>query len=341
MLGRWDEQKGLKQQFQAPLKDFVVQKLAFQMHRRKRTSMPIEEASQIIRRELSSRGYEADVAQLTSEIVSRSGLFRALDGVIEFRHQLVQEFFAGRAIDSLGFVESVVSDEWWRRALVFYFGDNPEQVGRLKAVSDVVAKLEPHEIFEAAETIGLALQACYLAQLNPKMELWKWVVDALCVSEDAAIRAADPKNERPWITFVGLHISARDSVALSNLANQIPGLATWLKDESPNNGVSAEKRMYWTILGLIESGDIENAAALCHDFKPTDPRYLLGIHLGAMLAHIVRPITTEKRVAAKGICEQIAPRVEHLRRQMLTELKSELLELKRGAIEIVEEEPQV
>ena len=39
MLGRWDEQKGLSQQIQAPLKDFLLQQVAYHLHTGDRLSM--------------------------------------------------------------------------------------------------------------------------------------------------------------------------------------------------------------------------------------------------------------------------------------------------------------
>jgi len=39
MLGRWDAEKGMKQQFHFGLKDFLLQRIAFEMHRRRTTTM--------------------------------------------------------------------------------------------------------------------------------------------------------------------------------------------------------------------------------------------------------------------------------------------------------------
>jgi predicted NACHT family NTPase len=92
MLGRWDEEKGLKYQYQAPLKDFVLTKIAFHVHRHRKTSILRSEAEEIARVELQTRGHEAAVEQMLSEIFDRSGLFRISGSEIEFRHHLLQEF---------------------------------------------------------------------------------------------------------------------------------------------------------------------------------------------------------------------------------------------------------
>ena len=68
MLGRWDERKGLRQQYQAPLKDFVLTRLAFNMHTSRKVSISRIEANEIIRDELVQRGHEEDVPSLLDEI---------------------------------------------------------------------------------------------------------------------------------------------------------------------------------------------------------------------------------------------------------------------------------
>ena len=47
MLGRWDQNKGLAQQYQAPLKDFIITKVAYEMHRREVTNIKLEEFNEI------------------------------------------------------------------------------------------------------------------------------------------------------------------------------------------------------------------------------------------------------------------------------------------------------
>lgn len=67
MLGRWDEGKGLASQYQAPLKDFVLTRLAYDLHSRRETSMPVGDIRRKIADELASRGYKADTELLTED----------------------------------------------------------------------------------------------------------------------------------------------------------------------------------------------------------------------------------------------------------------------------------
>lgn len=124
MLGRWDEKKGFKHQYQAPLKDFVLTKIAFSLHNSKVTSISRIEAEAIAKNELKKRGHDANVEDMLSEIFDRSGLFRIVGSEIEFKHHLLQEFFAGRGIESPEFiklssyrrmVETCLSLLFWRK----------------------------------------------------------------------------------------------------------------------------------------------------------------------------------------------------------------------------------
>jgi hypothetical protein len=120
MLGRWDQRKGMSQQYQAPLKDFLLKTMALRMHRERVNAYPLEQFNEIIEGELKGLGYEADIDILSEELVYRSGLLRLDSGEVSFRHFIFQEFFAGRAIQDVTFIKTVCMDEWWRKALVFY-----------------------------------------------------------------------------------------------------------------------------------------------------------------------------------------------------------------------------
>lgn len=52
MLGRWDATKGFKQQYHAPLKDFILTKVAFEMHKQRVTRIGVERFDHILTTEL-------------------------------------------------------------------------------------------------------------------------------------------------------------------------------------------------------------------------------------------------------------------------------------------------
>ena len=73
MLGRWDSTKGLGQQYHAPLKDFLLRSIAFDMHRQRMTALSLQEFQSVIRAELEHRGRQPDCEQLLDEILNRFG----------------------------------------------------------------------------------------------------------------------------------------------------------------------------------------------------------------------------------------------------------------------------
>jgi len=185
MLGRWDEEKGLSQQYQAPLKDFLLTRLAFLMHSKNVTKISIRDFYDTMEREASKRGHKLVEDQLIDEILNRSGLLKTSGGDVEFRHLFLQEFFAGRGIKSIDDVKTLVHTEWWKRPIVFFFGDRPSDIRGLEEVIDSIPDSQTVERFGAATTLGLATQACYLSEVEEKIHAWQWVASAYheCKSE--------------------------------------------------------------------------------------------------------------------------------------------------------------
>lgn len=338
MLGRWDESKGLKHQYQAPLKDFILTRIAFKMHANKQTSILRDDAELIVQTELKTRGHEADIELILSEIFGRSSLFRVSGNEIEFRHHILQEFFAGRGIESPEFVKAVVTDEWWKGALVFYFGANPNKIDLLKGVIEAVSGIEPIKLLQAATTIGLALQACYLSPVLDKIEIWKWVALALGKAQKRNLDLFDPGTKYPQSSMIHYYLYSRDSVALSHLKSNITNLTAWIKELAIGEEELAELKQFWLIVGLIECGDIDEADKLIKNFYPKDMRLLIAIHLGCYLALEIRPISKKEKEYAKSICTRLNSKIEPYMAQLVKEMGSQLLEIRNGEIKAIDDE---
>lgn len=334
MLGRWDESKGLSQQYQAPLKDFVCQRIAFKMHKGEKTRISYPELRDLVKSLLTERGYTTDSDIILSEIVQRSGLFRRIGDEVEFRHHLLQEFFAGRAILDTEFIESVVGNDWWTRPIVFYYGDNPEDVNSLaELASKTLGK--PELLFTAGTAIGLALQACYLSEVDKKLDLWKLVCTALAISTVKLTRSDGKGRRYPLNRFIVHYLMGRDSTALTNLRGDISRVRAWwgncnLSDPGEHDAIG-----FWLLVGLVEIGDFDDVANILKSYNPKDKRYLLALYLGCFLSAEVRALDREDQTKARAIVEELAPKVEYLRGEFLEEFRNELLEIRKGKIEEV------
>jgi hypothetical protein len=337
MLGRWDEAKGLRQQYQAPLKDFVLTKLAFSMHSQNRTSLSREDAESLVRRELLVRGHEEDAGTLLDETFERSGLFRIVEDNVEFRHLLLQEFFAGRGIESVDQVKQFVSQEWWKRALVFYFGDNPQRIDVLReSMSSILANADAR--LAAASTVGLALQACYLSPVVEKLAVWRWVNNTVSGAMEHFIRSIEPEGRLPTLSFVHYYLYARDATALSNLRGHMSELIEWCSQDEGTEPFHPERRTFWLISGLIESGDLETAENLIKKFRPTDLRLLLALNLGAFFTAKIRPVSQRDKRIAMDIVMRLDEPISGLRAELTKEFDSVLLEMRNGRPTAIEHE---
>jgi NACHT domain len=335
MLGRWDEEKGLSLQYQAPLKDFILQRLAFHMHTMNTTAISREEAERIACLVLQERGHDVNGNGLLSEIFDRSGLFRIHGGTIEFRHHLLQEFFAGRGIPSPDYISKVIASEWWKRAVVFYFGENPQSISLLKSAMQSVDAPSATGMIEAASTVGLALQACYLSPVSEKMEVWKWVVDVLGKNHRLAGAQEDPEGKFPLAHYFNAYLYVRDSVASSHLKQNLSQLQLWAKENYINdiNNIQNDERLFWLLVGLIESGDLAEAEIVIKNNSPKNTEQLLAIFLGCHLAKEVRPLDKFQKEHAKAICDKLLIKTQPYAQLLFKEYGTLLLEYRNGKID--------
>ena len=335
MLGRWEATKGLGQQYHAPLKDFILRQIAYKMHSREITNININEFTSIVNKELLKRGHKADIPQLINEIVNRSGLFHIFDDRIEFRHLLLQEFYAGRGIPATDNVEILISNEWWQRAIVFYFGENPSDSHALHSIVNNLNSRPIEEIFTATLTLGLALQACYLVEVTEKTDVLKWVIERISEAKEPFLRITDKNQRFPISRFLDYYLFGRDSVACNILEDKAEEIKKSLQEKKlpPEQ---KELNDFWIIVGLLESGLLKKAEMLIKKFKPKDTRLLLAIHLGCFIIQNLRVTTQENQKIAARISESLSNLVQVYRKQILQEFKTELLEVRRGQIEAIE-----
>jgi hypothetical protein len=337
MLGRWDETKGLAHQYQAPLKDFLLRNIAFRMHEQRTTSLTRETFEKQVSHELAVRGYTANAKQILHEILDRSGLFRVIGENVEFRHHLLQEFFAGRGILSIDFIKKVISDEWWKRAIVFYFGENPGDISALRNVIQAVAVGSAGEAFEAVTAVGLALQACYLSEVTEKLDVWKWVASTLASTADGLLESLEDSQRFPLTNFLYYYLVGRDSVALSNLRDHYRDIEQWAEtDSSLHSEKDSEARRFWLISALVEVRALDAAEKLIKMFKPKDQRHWLAIYLGCRINAEVRLSAGPQKNKAAEICAALEPRVQSLRGLLLKEFGTQLLEMRKGKIAAVD-----
>ncbi len=334
MLGRWGKSKGLSHQYHAPLKDFLLQRIAFVMHSRNDNTIQEGECRALIETELRERGHEADVDIIFDEIVNRSGLLRQHECELSFPHHLLQEFFAGRAIPSVEFLGRVVSDLWWTKAIVFYFGENPDDSNGLKALRDGLQGVIGADEFQSAITVGLAAQACYLMKSNDKSDAVRWVVKTLSNCKTDAVN--DFSNHYPGMEIMPLvfyYMYGRDAVAakvISDVAAKFQSEAN--EDFSKLNEVEA----FWCIAGLLEARHLEQALEYIKKYNPSETKLLLALHIGAKYVSEIHVTSKQNKRIAKEIVAHIEPRIEFMFPDVVKELKGLLLEMQMGKVVNIE-----
>lgn len=321
MLGRWDSKKGFSQQFEGPLKHRLLGDLALYLHSQGLTSIPADECEGYLRQrleKLTDSGEKIDV--LLDELVNRSGLLRFGEKGIEFRHLLLQEYFAGCAIKDSVVILPYMGDEWWRRVIVFYFGSNPDDSDGLLSTA-VDSKLNSAaEKFCAAVTVGLASQACYFVDIPDRVEVLHWVCQTLADNLDED--SSDTKY--PLNEFLVNYLMGRDAVASEIIKYLIPK-ADACCDQS-------EIYHFWVIVGLIEAGNLEAAFVSIKGKLVKDARLLIALYMGSFATSKARITSKDTKKVADNLCEYLEPYVAHHRKELLKEFRSILLEARGGKL---------
>ena len=338
MLGRWDASKGLGQQYHSPLKDFLLRTIAFEIHRRRETSVSRHEFGKMVQTQLVRLGHDLNLDTLIEELLDRSGLFRVVDSTVEFRHHLLQEFFAGRGVPSQQILETYVGEDWWQRAVVFHFGEHPDDVASLRSAVASAGSRTEAEQFRAAIAVGLALQACYLVDATDRVDVLKWVIEAIAASKEPFMAAVGNEGKRPLVAFVSYYLSGRDSVACSVPESLRTRLEVAIGDGASGDD-ERDTRRFWLIVGALESDNLAEADRLSRGFNPDDDRLALGIHLGAFFVQHLRVSSESDRKVAAKISKRFESRLLGLRKQLYDEFKSEVLEIRDGSIAALPESP--
>jgi hypothetical protein len=338
MLGRWDQEKGLDQQINTPVKDFLLRQIAYRMHARRETEVSVTEFRALALEELDARGYSASADDLLNEIIDRSGLFREKGEVLEFRHHMLQEFFAGRGIPSLDDVKAVVHDDWWRRPVIFFFGDNPERVDQLFEVVTSAHGIDSLRNFDVAMTAGLALQACYLGNANEKLDLWKWVASSLGLGISDFVESRTAYESYPQLSFLLAHLIARESVALSLLKARSSEIVAWACERDDLGQDESNQRLFWLATGLLEVGDLDTFTSLLPKIQMLPAENQFALYSTCGLIERVRAVPPSTKKLAKQAQRALVESVLSIGHEVAAELGSQLLEYRQGKLVAIEEE---
>jgi hypothetical protein len=324
MLGRWDEKKGFAQQYQARLKGHILSNFAFTLQVEGRKTFSRDEFELFARKYLASINLDADLQVVIGEIVDRSGLLRGDSNELEFKHHLLQEFFAAQGVPSADFIKNNIGDEWWQNPSVFYFGAHPDSVEDLLDIASDPSVCAS----EAFVAVGLALQACYLSRLDDKATVWRWVVEGGAVYVQQQL-AKNPKY--PIMEFLQGYLYARDAVALSGIERDPGGIKRWIV-EGLCPAATAELRRFWYVVALVELGRFDEVERFVQEHPFENGLLATGVHYGCYFASEVRLMDQRQRSAAQKTCDLLEAQVAPYRHDILREFKGQLLEYRRGGV---------
>lgn len=334
MLGRWDEKKGLSQQYQHRVKDKLVSDFAYKLHMEGRSDFSRSDFIEFSKEILQSIHLVADLDVMVSEILDRSGLFRG-DSTLEFRHHLLQEYFASRGIPDVSHVRKVISHDWWRNVVVFYFGGKPD------SVQDLLDLATSSDVPEDSSfiAVGLALQACYLSKIEDRIEVWKWV-NGMAAKATVKWFADDWSSQKyPVTSAISEYLEAREALPLNGLSNPEFTLKEWCA--STETDADRELRLFWLAVGLAELNEFDELKKLIDSNLITRPLLLTAIHFGCFFAEKIKVMSDSQAQAARKICSDLDSKVAVMRHQVTREFRGQLLEYRKGGVVALDEQEVV
>jgi energy-coupling factor transporter ATP-binding protein EcfA2 len=331
MLGRWDERKGLGQQYQAKIKDELLSEFAFQLHLEGRSDFRRQEFIEFAESRLKEVNLTTDISIVVPEILDRSGLLRG-DEDVEFRHHLIQEYFAAKGMPGQQFIRDNISNDWWRNSIVFYFGARP------KAVLDLLdaATFRADSDGEAFIAVGLALQACYMSKLEDRLDVWKWVNSSAC--KYVSVKDDIGSQKYPVTTFLQKYLEARDALALTGIEKQESEIEKWCL--SP--GFDVESHQFWYAVGLCELGEFGRLDEFIARVEWSDSFHQTSIHFGCYFALHMKDLSDVQKKSIGNVLRRLGPAVAMNRARITEEFRGQLLDYKRGGVIALDDvEPEV
>ncbi|PPU10084.1 NACHT domain-containing protein [Xanthomonas arboricola] len=325
MLGRWDEKKGLSQQYQSKVKDHLLSTFAFELQSSGFSKFSRSTFEDFARKKLDAMNLSTDLNVMLSEILDRSGLLRGDVEEMEFKHHLLQEFFAAKGVPNSEYIRGVINDEWWRNSIVFYFGGQPDNVTDLLDIATASGTL-PEQAYMA---IGLALQACYLSRIDERIDVWKWVINS---AGRASALVLEEKTDYPIAEFLSHYLEARDSVALGGVERSEFSIEQWINDVDANTSRQIDLKKFWYATSLIELGEFRVLEDLLKVSPLLDDMLATAIHFGCYFSREVRSVPELERQHADNVVKLLDAKVAHLRVKVVEEMKGQLLEYKRSGV---------
>ena len=256
MLGRWDQSKGIALQFHIPLKKFLLAHVAFGMHEDRHWEIGEKEFKNRVTNFLEERGIDTDDSENVYDEIRRSRLITYKPEGVSFSHPMLQEFFAGIAIQDSAYINKQVAKRHWSKAIMFYFGSSSDRTGELKEVLGHTAKKQLVRFDEEAirlRTVGISLQTCYRGLANDRIEIWEDLIKRLA-SLTQKFLSNLPESLFPIHEWVYYSLDMRYAVPLSLLKNKKFTERLWEKAGS-TTGEDHETDMYlffWRIIALID-----------------------------------------------------------------------------------------
>lgn len=197
-LGRWDESRNIKLEFEWKVKQFILMSLAWEMQNKLTRSVTLDEFNSLINDVSRQRGLSVNTEFFIRELKERTEIMvSSEDEFFEFKHRSFQDYFVGLKLsasaNSIDHIVAYFNDIWWSQSIFFACGQKPESDEYIKAILSRPVSVDKKLSY--AIGLGTLTQAAYLAPVETKVTVSQMVLDVLVADWDDTARKYEFPDE--------------------------------------------------------------------------------------------------------------------------------------------------
>lgn len=176
-LDRWDESKGIGNQYKYEQTKLILSYIAYKIHIDGQSTISEADLKDILKDLRSEYNYDElnDITKFIAHLKSRNGVFNydEYSQTFSFYNHYFQEFFVSLGIEDDG--DAIFFDnffnQWWENAVVFYCGRYPKRDSFITKASKKVLPVELREKYIYLIQISRCLQANHAVSIKTRQSI--------------------------------------------------------------------------------------------------------------------------------------------------------------------------
>lgn len=177
LLGRWNMGRSVETMFEANIKEFVLTKVAEELHLRGQVAMIPPAFMRVVDECSVHLGVPLNSELLLTELVDTSGLLILNEkGDVEFRHHSFQEFMVAKlhlsrpSEHSEPYLLGRFDNQWWSNVIYYFCGLRKQNDVLLPKLAEALDGYDTLRSLKAVHDLGYLIQSSYLTSISVRKQ---------------------------------------------------------------------------------------------------------------------------------------------------------------------------